>query len=145
MNLILVGCATTYTSSKNANKSSPSTNCAFTSAKELWMAKLNNSGMRGSPCSPPSCCQISCLCPKSSYQLYREGDTYDALTNGCNARNPRTSSSFEIFAAPWTWSNALTPSTDNTVAVGFASVVERTTCPTQSTLARGKCKLERGT
>ena len=33
------------------------------------VAKLNNSGMRGSPCSPPSCCRISCLCPCWSSQL----------------------------------------------------------------------------
>ena len=42
----------TYTSSRNANNHSPSSNDCRTSSRVFCMPKLNNRGMRGSPCSP---------------------------------------------------------------------------------------------
>ena len=43
-----------YTSSKNAHNCSPGSNAAATSSSAPWIPMENKSGMRGSPCSPPS-------------------------------------------------------------------------------------------
>ena len=42
---------------------------SLTSAKASWLAKLKRRGMRGSPCSPPSCCWMSCRTPSLSTHL----------------------------------------------------------------------------
>ena len=85
----------THTSSKNANKNSPSINCSFTSANALWMARLKSNGMRGSPCSPPSCCPILWLTPSSSDHQYVGNRAYVFLTNGNMERRLGTSCNFD--------------------------------------------------
>ena len=46
------GLDTMYTSSRNANSSSPSNISCFASFRSLWMARLKRRGTRGSSCSP---------------------------------------------------------------------------------------------
>ena len=44
--------------------------------------RLKRRGIRGSPCSPPSHCTMSCKFPESSRQVQCDSSEYMALTNG---------------------------------------------------------------
>ena len=60
--------ARTYHPGKRTNvRQAP--NFSLTSANALWIAKLKRRGMRGSPCSHPSCCWMSCRTPSLSTHL----------------------------------------------------------------------------
>ena len=70
---------------------------------------------------------MPCWCPESSRQVRR------LRTHGPDEREETMQSWFgDSMASRNTWSYAPMPSTDNTVAVGLASVNARITCTTQS-------------
>ena len=60
--------------------------------------------MRGSPCSPPSCCSMVCRCPASSSHEYDEGDEYACLTKRSKLWSPGTSRNLDNMVALKTWS-----------------------------------------
>ena len=69
----LSGAQVTYTSSRNANRDSPSRNLAFAATNALCRLRQKSRGTRGSPCSPSSPCGITYVLPNSSSQRYVDG------------------------------------------------------------------------
>ena len=90
-----------------------------------WIPKLNNDGMRGSPCSPPSCCSMLCRTLPASAQTFEL-----ALEPFSRRATNRGSQELRLIL------KAPTPSIDNTVNCRFNSVATRMACPTQSVPAR---------
>ena len=107
-----------YTSSRNAKQFLPIQHFLFRFVQSVMdgEARLKRRGMRGSPCSPPSCWRISWRFPASSCHTYLEGWEKMDLTNGKRGRSPGTSNSFAIIALWSTWSYAPTPSMERSVA-----------------------------
>ena len=60
-------------SSRNAITCSPGLMFSWVASRALCCPKANNSGMRGSPCSPPSPCEMYWVIPISSSHKYVDG------------------------------------------------------------------------
>ena len=81
----------------------------------------NKSGIKASPCSPPSPCSIV-LTPLSLSHKLLEGLLQNIHTNGKTCDPPGIAAKLSSIALRDIKSNADTPSKDMTVAVGSASV-----------------------
>ena len=68
------GRVTMWMSSRKASKCSPLLSWAPTASRAECCPTENRSGMRGSPCSPPSPWRIVCAVPVASSQRYSDGD-----------------------------------------------------------------------
>ena len=85
----------------------------------VWLNECN-AGMRGSPCSPPSSQKKLWVVPSASSHKYEEGPPWNCRTKGNTEPAPCNPL---VIEARDTWSNAPTPSTDNTVENGSMSVI----------------------
>ena len=106
----LSGVVMTYTSSRNAKSTSPSTILALTASNAACCPREMSKGTRASPCSPPSPCAILWTTPSLSSHRYRECDPPGTRTRASN------------MALREMESYAPTPSMESTVERGFDSV-----------------------